>query len=480
MAAPRLPVTAQASTYAPYSLTAVLAVAVAGLFLVFLLAVSATAFLTGQPFIQPMLLAFPTIALVLAFAARRQILSSEGTRAGLNLCTIAWWIAVLGGLGYAAYLAAVAFAIRRDAAGQFEAWAVNVAEADPTDLRNAAFYRAYHATLEPARQDSLRPTEIDRILKERRDEVQHFRHCDIIRLAFRNHGATTFSAAGLQTWEQDSQQGLSCTLAGQMKTPEGEFGLTVPMLRQPVNGKPTWQIKQAPSGYVQSARVTRYGQLVHEVEQSGVAYGYMGLLPVLSTHGANPAALTGVKQPGEAAALREKLDREAFARTGALGGIGFLLPEPADADRFVTQNLFTPTDPSQADSARRRFLQCVRSGRMSPPGMLSQSQSGANTAPLLRITDKQVEMRLPVELQVSTNEMPCRGILVIACNDPAMLARLNELRQAAASDTLSEYQTGTALKLPWEVVRFESEMRPMPQPRQAGPGGDMPGMPGEL
>ena len=40
----------------------------------------------------------------LAFAARRQILSSEGTKAGLPIATAAWWVAVVGGLGYLAGL----------------------------------------------------------------------------------------------------------------------------------------------------------------------------------------------------------------------------------------------------------------------------------------------------------------------------------------------------------------------------------------
>ena len=80
-----------------------------------------SAFLAKKPLVQAELLALPAIGVVLCFAARRVIRNSEGTRTGENLANTAWWICVIAGLGYAAYLLAIDFAIRRDAKAELDA-----------------------------------------------------------------------------------------------------------------------------------------------------------------------------------------------------------------------------------------------------------------------------------------------------------------------------------------------------------------------
>src|SRR5690348_16118686 len=120
--APALPSTADPIPYVPVSWMAVAAFAVASLFVAILLAFGIAAFLAKKPLVQAELLALPAVGVVLCFAARRVIRNSEGTRTGENLANTAWWICVIAGLGYAAYLLAIDFAIRRDAKAELERW----------------------------------------------------------------------------------------------------------------------------------------------------------------------------------------------------------------------------------------------------------------------------------------------------------------------------------------------------------------------
>src|SRR5262245_49696607 len=88
------PTSVDANNYAPYAVLAIIALVVGIVFAVLLLALAVMAFRSGQAFIQPLMLVLPFATLILAFAGRRQILNSEGARAGLPLVNAAWWIAV--------------------------------------------------------------------------------------------------------------------------------------------------------------------------------------------------------------------------------------------------------------------------------------------------------------------------------------------------------------------------------------------------
>src|SRR5438093_1247197 len=115
---PALASTADPTPYVPVSWLAVAAFSVAGLFVVTLLALGGFAFVNKKPLLMGELLVLPVIAIVLSFAARRAIRNSEGTRTGEKLAANAWWLSVVFGLCYVAYLFAIDFAIRRDARGE--------------------------------------------------------------------------------------------------------------------------------------------------------------------------------------------------------------------------------------------------------------------------------------------------------------------------------------------------------------------------
>src|SRR4051794_20298782 len=100
---PALPSTADPTPYVSVSWMAVAAATAAGVFVVIMLALALSAFASKMPLLIDELLALPVIGIVLSFAARRMIRNSEGTRTGENLANAAWWVCLVGGLGYAAY-----------------------------------------------------------------------------------------------------------------------------------------------------------------------------------------------------------------------------------------------------------------------------------------------------------------------------------------------------------------------------------------
>jgi len=101
---------------------------------------------------MPELLIVPLIAIVLSFAARRQINNSEGTRIGIKFCNQAWWIAVIGGFGYLAYLGGIYYAINSDARTAFRNWSAAVVKVNPLEPRNVDLSTALHGTLSPDKQ----------------------------------------------------------------------------------------------------------------------------------------------------------------------------------------------------------------------------------------------------------------------------------------------------------------------------------------
>ena len=193
--APALSSTADTIPYVPVSWMAVAAIAVASLFVGILLALGLSAFLAKKPLIQPELLAFPAIGVVLSFAARRVIRNAEGTRTGENLANNAWWICVIAGLGYAAYLLAIDFAIRRDARSELERWIEHIKTGDEVSF-NTAFLR----TREPGQRSTIRPDDTAQIKGRFRDEYVAFEQCDLVRIAQRNKGASDFTAGVVKEW----------------------------------------------------------------------------------------------------------------------------------------------------------------------------------------------------------------------------------------------------------------------------------------
>src|SRR5687767_9343624 len=95
-----LPATEPAA-YAPVSGLAVAALLISGITAFAIVALLVGARLAGKPSTATLLLVPAAVGFGLATAARWQIRRGEGTRSGLGLANVAWWLAILSGGSYA-------------------------------------------------------------------------------------------------------------------------------------------------------------------------------------------------------------------------------------------------------------------------------------------------------------------------------------------------------------------------------------------
>jgi hypothetical protein len=476
------------TAYAPISWTAVAALVLAIIYGVVMAVVLFSAFRRGQQVIEPPLLFFPALVVVLAFVARRQIRASEGTRVGEQYANLAWWIAVVCGLGYVTYLFAVEFAIRRQANQEFVTWSNYLKDLNPSDPKDPNFFHAVHMTLDPGVRGSVPASEPARIEATFRDAVAGMRGMDLVRLCARNRGAVEFRPQGLQEWQQKPAE-VTCTLTSTVVTPEGEHRLAVPM-RAVIDEKTKtrrWQIVPTPGGYIKSRSLTPYGWQVEYLEASGRQFS-QEFLGRLSGPGSAPFAYLAFVHPdwGPMRAVETLVGLPAVA-----GGPATLLPFPPGGEEYLTRKVFSkpgggPHDPSDVT----RFLALWNTpARFVPAGNLVRNNPDTN--PTLVFEPGAIECRVPIEVQLGSQgsgpgAAVARGAVVLRVTReaaPDFFAELDSNRKAGTSAGLSDRPNSAAFAnrvIPWRVVRIESDLRPMsPQergePQQGMPGG-MPGM----
>jgi hypothetical protein len=484
-AAPRLSPSGDPVGYAPYSVTAILAAILAGIFLVAIVILGGAALIGGTQLVEPLLLILPAGVLVLAFAARRQIANSEGTRVGVNLCNFAWWVAILGGSGYGAYLVGRMVGVQQDTKEALVQWMTTLQKADPIDPRNPDFHRAFQMTIDTGRQKSLEAKTVAEIELAQRgfsDDtpstigITRFRQIDLVRVLHRNRDyAPQFTFDGLQSWQQD-QSGLRCKSTGTLRCPEGEFRLLFDMMRQPVPGdRPAWRVVAPPGGFVGSAKLTRYGMQLEKMEYYGRSLVTTAMLTTFAglPH-YRPQLIADFERPGEFVVALRYFSRR-LAESAAVGVAASVRPEPPGYETMIKSQFFAPiarADAAKDGDPRERFFAAWREGRIVPSGIILNDTP--DTYPILTVTEKMVELRVPVEIQsprLESSQSAARGAVVLVCDDADYIAKLNELRRAAATETPIETPPPGAVSetVPWKLVRIVSDMKHVTMPKAQQP-----------
>ncbi len=486
--APTLPSTADTTPYVPVSWMAVGAVTIAGIYVILLLALGGSAFMAKKPLLQPELLAFPLIAWILSFAARRVIRNSEGTRTGEGLANAAWWIAVVLGPGYFAYILAIDYSIRRDAKNELVKWVEYIRTDDEI---NNNMNRAFLRTRDPSQRGTISPEDTKQLKGRFRDEYTAFEQSDLVRLLRRNKGdESSFTPTGVKEWV-NRPGGVECIYSGIIKCPEGTFAINVPLRGiEPTStaegiGR-QWGVVILPTGYIarDKSSLTQYGWLIEALEQSGTAFGKQFIFRVGLGPWAVPYAYQAMMKPNANPRYWDASFVSAQPRSAAIGGLGLVQPFTADYAAYYADQFFQVTgdrDPEKLKQFRNRFedfglLPVGREGDRE-----GRLKNNTDKNPVLTITTTGVEVRVPCELPFPGTDgslSAARARVVVACNDPALLAELNQLRSEAKPDN------GTALPpddlrarlYKWRVVRIESDMVRIQVQQQQQPGG--PGMPG--
>lgn len=486
---PVLTPTADTNPYVSVSWVAVGAMAAADLFVFLLLALGTVAFREKKPLLMPELLVLPLVAIVLSFAAKRLIQNSEGTRTGIldkgavrvDLVKSSWWIAVVGGLGFAAYLFAIDYSVRRDAAIKAEEWAGHALNDDP-DKTGWAFLR----TLDPGRRAAIGADDLARIEAEFGPAYLAFKQADLILLARRNPGACQFGSGVVKEWVY--QPGLTkCAFGGVVRCPEGLFpvefemrgtegGAKADVTKAEMVGR-QWSVTYQPGQkFILQDKATRtpYGWRVAELEVSAGQAARQFLDISAGSPGMRAYAYQILITPTPDPALIDRANAASHARV-----FGFDTPlaftwtpdyVPYMQNQFV--RLRDGGEPS--GEQKELFLKTWNESGLLPVGRRIKDNEKLDSQSTFAVTDVAVEVRVPCEVPLYGSGTAARGRLVLVCSEPDVLAEVKKLRAEANPDQ------GTATPPPdfgkrpfrWRVARVETDLREVKvQQERGGPRG---------
>ncbi|VTS05716.1 DUF4190 domain-containing protein [Tuwongella immobilis] len=456
-------------SYKPLAPLAIVAVSFAGLFLGIVLLMGLAAITSRKPAVVPGLLLMPIASLVLAVLARLRISRSEGTLDGMRLAGIAWWISVLGGLGYLAYIVAFELAIRQQSdtfARKFFSY-----------LNEGDINSAFVMTLDPARRTGVSPRDGLALEAAFGEKLTGFRSSELVRYFQRNPNGVSIDGLGVKAWEQQPT-GFDVVQLYRISSGEGQIDVTMPMMgsegRELVGRQ--WHINflgdQAMLG---AARFTAYGNAIREVR--GNSAEFMRLFFTLMGTRQIEQALLLTLTPDQ---QQNYVDRVTASMLMA-GSLGSAAPRraPVPLEEFGKSD-FLKTDTGSESSAEQRrefFTQIWSLGRIVPGGTASNSPNP--TFPEVRLLPDRLQALVDVELSYNESKTYARGRVVMESRSPEILKKLQELAAEAKSnpntyvDVSKVSFLGRSSRLDWQIVGLQSDLDRV---QATGPGGN-PGMP---
>ena len=488
--------------YSPLSWMAATSFSVAVLFAMLLLSLGYFAFRESKPLIEPWLFVFPILGVVLAFAARRHIVNSENTRTGLEWATRAWWICIVGGLCYAAYLGATEYTIRADTEKQFVSWADNLIKVDPATPNDLAMSSAFYQTIPPKQRSGVFSPSSTTVMQERfAQDFVTFRQNKLLMMILRNPGQCELKPQGLKQWQQVPGR-IECALAATLSCPEGEFNLIVPMIATVESGKREWQVATF-DGYVQDAqgaKRTPYGWMVEWLDktsqstvdqflQAASARTNVDGIPMMIPDAllAQPVAYEVFTKGKISKETGERIVVTAYERAKITGALGLFWPTSPEYAKGLQKDFFVqvplPDGKMMADATREDLLFCwtnVAFDKITMSGRTLSNSPDKNS--MIRFFPDRVEISVPIELKLLKSDpknSAALGRMVLTLDDPVILAKLTEAREVGLKAGQSmNFPDDLPRACPWKVTRIESNLkivRTGPPPGGGPPGGGPPG-----
>ncbi|HEX3149114.1 MAG TPA: hypothetical protein VHR66_13640 [Gemmataceae bacterium] len=475
------------SGYQPVAGYAVAAMVVAGLFAIATLVLIYVAIRQQRTPLSYEVLVLAAGGVVLSIIGRSQIKSSEGTRTGLRLTAIAWWICVLGGAGFAAFLVANEQYLKRESRRSADEFF--------EDLRNGRMHSAFLLHMMPPDQRGRATPdapEFEQIYSL--GGYTAFANNEVVRMFQRNGAAVKFEHLGSRDVGQENN-GFKITHSYRISAPEGQFDIDIKLIavEKRAGEKLQWYCPGGAAGIGQPKPefLTRYGRLRIEMEMEGdlVCKEWVGFL---GNHRPGPAHLMTLT-----AAERERGDL-ALRRAVMLGGwfaanidipVEFLPGERAKrgktgVDDLLESGFFRSDDdgspvPSDKIDALKKYF---RAGQLLPsnPTRGNPMSNDAAERPTYIRTESSVTVLVPMDLVMANPRefTPCT--IAVECTNPEVIAAIN----AAFKEGANQKDDGsvTLRTLPqrdWRIAWFKTKMEPAAplsnsnSPRM-GPGGGGP------
>jgi hypothetical protein len=455
---------ADIADYQPLSTMAVASLVVACFFALLLVVTAIAGFATHKPAVSYEYLFVALVGFFLAVVARIQIRRSEGTRTGMQLTTIAWWICVLGGLGYGAYIVGSGRALRAQSEEFAASWF--------KDLREGRFNQAFVLTIDPARRRNVVPEDEHQLEAEFGPVLPGFRQNELVRFFVRNGTQVQVEPVGLRNWEPTTG-GYRVESSWRLLSPEGNIVLTIVLVGTDAKDAPTrqWHVVFSQSLAPTDMKPTSYGRLIPElVQDAGKLVGRWQ--ENLATR---RPALGQVWTLPEA--KRPTIEAHFAAQRLVAGPAGDLLAPDVPGLRTPMPGFFKYNGSANVpDEKLAIFRRILSSGLVFRPQV---TRGPVAETPALEVSEKEVRITVPVEMQLP--DLPLGSttkarVHVVAAN-PEFVAKVWELRQAGAQDpnsaNLSPERVMKDLPSPqWRIESLDSPLEPAPV--QAGPGGAPP------
>src|SRR5581483_5435607 len=238
-ALPAMPSAEKPEAYRSVSILAILGFALACLYAVVIVGGAIVSFLvTRTPWLVPISLALlmPLIAAALCWIARSQIQSSEGTLAGLPLTKWGITISFISALGYGAYYAATAVAVRQQGA--------TFADQFFDTLKRGEIERAFLMTRPTTSRPAEGPELRNAIENEHNDSPDvkipgaftDFCQKDYVRVLAQSGAESKLELLSVGDWDY-KEGGFKVPLRYEIKTPLLSFEMVITVLSREGRGK---------------------------------------------------------------------------------------------------------------------------------------------------------------------------------------------------------------------------------------------------
>lgn len=481
------------SAYQPLSGYAVAAALCAGIFAVVVLSLLVFSMISGRMALDSWLLALPLAGIVLSAIGRSHIRNSEGTRSGLKMASLSWWVCVLGGTGFVAYLYANSLALEYESGRFTDQMFKDLQKGDlqsafrnhclPPDERNRAEATAPEAEFEAAYAGA---------------GYTPFRNHELVRKFIRNGKDVEFERVKTRESGQEAN-GIYIIHNYRIRCPEGTYDLGVKAIAAETKkgGKQLWQIPLRREPGISSltpVEISKYGQLLEEMpeEAAGVVrawtesfskqrYAWAQSLTTSGTHrtplveklkylsalGGGPGVLfpagPAMLPPDRAAAWEEK--RKSIEKSGRLTVDDLFFEELAAAGFFRSDD----TGTQLSEEKMNRLRDYWRNGVLQPNDARNV-QLGATPPlmPMIMVTPERVTFTETIDFHKGSPAQ-IRCLVTVECTDPEFLAAVQSLRSQGLNAKVDK--TLVLPSLPthhWRVASLRTDGE-LVQP--SGPGG---------
>jgi hypothetical protein len=482
--------------YKPVSGFAVAAGLCAAVFAVLLVALLYSAVTSSRAALSPEWLGIPILGIAFAIIGRIQIRKSEGTRTGGRIASLSWWVCVLGGVGFAAYIYANQMALEMES-GKF-------VDQMFRELQAGRVKEAFENHLVP-------PEERGRVPSNSPDDVfeaaygqsgyHSFRNHEVVRLFARSGQAVQFERVRVKESGQETA-GLYATHVYRLRCPEGTFECQVKAVAAEAKkgGKPLWRIPAQPEANITRLNViaiSQYGRASGELAQEGeeVVKGWIAHVSIghrswshlftvsreqrtpiidnlngLSGVAGGPATLFPVGPsllPADRATAWEQRAQVAGKRDDGptvgdlpfedLNGIGFFRRDDAGA----------PLPEEKLNHLRELWrVPSVPNLVFADPRAPSTDQSPPQS-PIAIFKPDRILVIVSADLFAPRSPMHFRCAIAAECTDPSVLSAVNAARDRGGDFTDTSLTLATLPPRNWRVIWLRTDMEPL---APVGPG----------